>query len=177
MRAANIILWRLKKVNRAFVVLLAGMVLLVSAGLVLAEQKAAQGTKEEAKAMIEKAAVWFKKHGTGKTLAEITRAGTEKKGEFIDRDLYIFAYDFKGVVLAHGANPKLIGQNLFDLQDADGRYLIQGLIETAKKGSGWYYYKWSNPITKKIDDKIAYVLKINDNLWIGCGVYGKEASK
>jgi cytochrome c len=77
-------------------------------------------------------------------------------------------------VLAHGANPKLIGKNLWDMQDADGKFLIQGLVETAKKGSGWYYYRWSNPITKKVEDKIAYVLKIDDSLWIGCGVYGKE---
>ncbi len=127
--------------------------------------------------MIEKAAGWFKKYGREKTLTEIVRAGTEKKGAFIDRDLYIFAYDFNGVSVAHGANPKLMGKNLIDMQDADGRYLIRGLMDTARKGSGWYYYKWSNPITKKIEDKMAYVLKIDNSLWIGCGVYGKEVSK
>jgi methyl-accepting chemotaxis protein len=157
--------------------LLAALFLFVTGSFITAAQKNAQGTKEEAKAMVEKAAEWFKKYGREKTLAEITRAGTEKKGEFIYRDLYIFAYDFDGVVLAHGANPKLIGRNLIDQQDADGRYLIRGLIDTAKKGRGWYYFKWPNPITKKTDDKKAYVLKLDDNLWIGCGVYGKEAEK
>lgn len=141
-----------------------------------AQAKPAQGSKEEAKAMVEKAAAFYKAHGRDKTLAEVTRSSTDKNGEFLDRDLYIFAYDFSGVVLAHGANPKLVGKNLFDMQDADGRYLIRGLIETAKKGSGWYYYKWSNPITKKIDDKMAYVQKLADDLWIGCGVYGKLAT-
>ncbi|MCK9419027.1 MAG: cache domain-containing protein [Nitrospirae bacterium] len=145
----------------------------MSAGF--AGQKVGQGSKEEAKVMIERAAQWYKQYGREKTLAEITRAGTEKRGEFIDRDLYIFAYDFNGVNVAHGSNPKLIGRDLIDMQDADGRYLIRGLIETARKGSGWYYYKWSNPISKKIEDKIAYVLKLDDGLWIGAGVYGKEA--
>jgi signal transduction histidine kinase len=51
------------------------------------------------------------------------------------------------------------------------------LIGTAKKGSGWYYYKWSNPITKQIEDKMAYVMKLDTALWIGCGVYGKEATR
>lgn len=143
----------------------------------LAEEKVLQGSKEEARAMVENAAVWFKKYGREKTLAEITRAGSEKKGEFIKHDLYIFAFDFNGVVLAHGANPKLVGKNLNDFQDADGRYLIRGLIDTAQKGSGWYYYKWSNPITKKIEEKMAYVLKINDDVWIGAGVYGKEVQE
>jgi signal transduction histidine kinase len=49
-------------------------------------------------------------------------------------------------------------------------------VAAAKKGSGWYYYKWSNPITKKIDDKMAYVQKLADDLWVGCGVYGKQAT-
>jgi putative ABC transport system substrate-binding protein len=150
---------------------------LVLAGMeneLVAEPRKEQGSKEEAKAMIEKAAEWFKKYGREKTLAEISRAGTEKKGAFLDRDLYIFAYDFNGIVLAHGANPKLVGVNLFDMQDADGRYLIRGLIDVATKGSGWYYYKWPNPITKKVEEKKAYVLKIDESLWIGCGVYGKE---
>jgi cytochrome c len=163
--------------KKALVVIVVGLFLMGTMGLAMAEQKASQGTKAEAKAMIEKAATWFKKYGKEKTLAEITLAGTDKKGEFLDRDLYIFAYDFNGVVLAHGANPKLIGKNLMEMQDADGKFLIKGLVETAKKGSGWYPYKWSNPITKKIDDKIAYVLKIDDSVWIGCGVYGKEVSK
>jgi len=141
-----------------------------------AQTKPAQGSKEEAKAMVEKAAAFYKANGRDKTLAEITRSASDKSGGFSDRDLYIFAYDFSGLVVAHGSNPKLVGKNLFDMQDADGRYLIRGLIETARKGSGWYYYKWSNPITKKIDDKMAYVLKLSDDLWIGCGVYGRLAT-
>jgi ABC-type uncharacterized transport system substrate-binding protein len=157
------------------VLLLASLILFGSVNVGLTRQKNGQGTRQEAKAMIEKAAEWYKKYGREKTLAEITRAGTEMKGEFLDRDLYIFAYDFNGVNLAHGANPKLIGRNLIDMQDADGRYLIRGLIDTARKGGGWYYYKWSNPITKNIEDKLAYVLKLDDTLWIGCGTYGKEA--
>ncbi len=160
-----------------FIALLAGFLLCSTLTIALAEQSALQGTKEEARAMIEKAAAYFQEYGREKTLDEITLAGSEKKGVFIDRDLYIFAYDFNGVVLAHGANPKLVGKNLFNFQDADGRYLIRGLIDTAGNGGGWYYYKWSNPITKKIEDKMAYVLKIDDTMWIGCGVYGKEVQE
>jgi hypothetical protein len=117
-------------------------------------------------------------HGReGRTLAEITLAGTDKKGEFIDRDLYVFVYDFRGVCLAHGANPKLVGRNLWDLVDADGSYLIRGLVETARQGSGWYRYKWSNPLTKKIEEKLAYVKKVDDGLWLGSGVYGAQVSR
>lgn len=161
--------------RKILVVIGASLFLSGAMGLVMAEPKGSLGTKAEAMAMVEKAAAWAKEQGKEKTLAEITRAGSEKKGEFIDRDLYLFAYDFNGVVLAHGANPKLIGKNLMEMQDADGKFMVKGMVETAKKGSGWYAYKWSNPITKKTEEKIAYVVKIDDRFWIGCGVYGKEA--
>jgi putative ABC transport system substrate-binding protein len=163
--------------KKTTILLLASLILFGSTSVGSAEKKASQGTKEEAQAMVEKAAEWFKKYGREKTLAEIQRGGTEKKGEFKDRDLYIFAYDFNGVCVAQGDNPKLVGKNLYDWQDADGRYNIRGHIDIAmKKGSGWSpVYKWTNPETKKIEPKLTYVKKIDDTLWIGCGVYGKEA--
>lgn len=128
------------------------------------------GSKPEAKALVEKAVVFLKKHGNAKGLAEIT-AAADKQGTLIDRDLYIFAYDFSGKVVAHGANKKLVGKNLFDMQDTDGKYVIRDLISAAKAGAGWVDYKWSHPETKKIHQKSAYVVKIDDDLWIGCGAY------
>ena len=130
------------------------------------------GTKPEAKALVEKAAAFIKKNGKPSGLAEITMAA-DRQGTLLDRDLYIFAYDFSGKVTAHGANKQLVGKNLFDMQDTDGKYVIRDLIEAARKGSGWVDYKWSHPETKKIHQKSAYVLKIDDDLWIGCGAYSK----
>jgi putative ABC transport system substrate-binding protein len=163
--------------QKLLISLLAALFLFGTVSSALSAQKSSQGTKEDAKAMVEKAAEWFKKYGREKTLAEIQRGGTEKKGAFKDRDLYIFAYDFKGVCLAQGDNPRLVGKNFYDWQDADGRYNIRGHIDLAsKKGSGWSpVYKWTNPETKKIEPKMTYVKKIDDTLWIGAGVYGKEA--
>lgn len=128
------------------------------------------GTDVEAKALVEKGVAFIKKHGNAAGLEEITRAA-DGQGSLVDRDLYIFAYDFSGTVLAHGANKKLIGKSLYDMQDTDGTYVIRKLIETAKKGSGWVDYKWSHPQTKKIHQKRAWVVKIDDGLWIGCGAY------
>jgi signal transduction histidine kinase len=130
------------------------------------------GTAEEAKALVETGAKYFQKFGNSKGLAEVTRAA-KAEGKLVDRDLYIFAYDFEGVVLAHGANPKLIGRNLYNLKDTDGKFLIRELIDAAKAGNGWVDYKWSHPKTKKIMPKTAFVQKIDDGLWIGCGTYTK----
>ncbi len=128
---------------------------------------AERGTKEEAQAVVEKCANYIKENGKEKTLAEINNP----KGMFVNKDLYIFAYDFQGEVQAHGANQKLIGKNLIDMKDPDGIYVIRGLIEEAKKGEGWFKYKWTHPQTKKVEGKEAFVKKIDDTLWIGSGVY------
>jgi len=130
---------------------------------------AAQATKADAKTMVEKAAANIKANGKEKALAEFNNPN----GKFIDRDrdLYIFAYDFNGVNLALGSNPKMVGKTLLELQDASGKPFLKELIQVAKMGNGWYEYKWSHPKTKKIRSKISYVLKIDDSMFIGSGIY------
>jgi cytochrome c len=149
--------------KRIFVSFVAALFLVTVAGSVFASQ----GTKAEAKAMVEKAQAYIKANSKEKALAEINNP----MGKFVDRDLYLFAYDFKGVNLAHGGDFRLVGKNLLLMQDPDGKSVIKDLIEIARKGSGWYDYKWTNPRTKKVEGKTSYVLKIDDGLWIGCGVY------
>ena len=127
----------------------------------------AGGTADEAKALMDKAVAYVKANGKEKAFAEFTN----QKGKFIDRDLYIFAVDFKGLTLAHGGNEKLVGRDMYGLKDADDKFFIQKFIEVAKtKGNGWVDYKWSNPLTKKIENKSTYVQKIDD-YFLGCGIY------
>lgn len=125
------------------------------------------GTKEEAEAMVKKAINMIKTEGREKAFAEINNP----KGKFVDRDLYIFVYDLNGKCVAHGFNPKMIGKDLLEMKDADGRYFVKERIEIAKtKGKGWQDYKFTNPLTKKIEVKTAYIEKVDD-LIVGCGVY------
>lgn len=65
----------------------------------------------------------------------------------------------------------MAGKNLLDLQDAGGKPFIRDLIRISQQGGGWYEYKWSHPRTKKIHDKISYVMKVDDGMFIGCGAY------
>jgi signal transduction histidine kinase len=128
-----------------------------------------QGTAEEAVAMVKKAVVYMKKNGNEKAYAEFNNA----KGQFIDRDLYIMIYDATGKNMAHGMNAKLIGKNLIDIKDAEGKLIVKEFIEVAKsKGSGWVDYKWANPVTKAIEQKSTYVEKSGDMI-VGSGIYKK----
>ena len=114
------------------------------------------GTKEEAIAMVKRVQEQFKKDGPEATFKAVSDKSVK---EYHDRDLYPFIYfrdgDKKGLCVAHGARPALIGKKLIDLKDQDGKYLVRELADVANgPGSGWVDYKWPNPITNKIEDKI-----------------------
>ncbi|MGZ3181625.1 MAG: cache domain-containing protein [Telluria sp.] len=128
---------------------------------------AERGTADEAIAMVHKAAAMLKKDGREKLFAEVNNPS----GQFVKGDLYVFIHDMKGICLAHGGNPKLIGQNLLDLKDATGYNMVKGFIETAQsKGKGWVDYKWPNKVTKQVENKSTYVEK-HDDLIISVGIY------
>ena len=125
------------------------------------------GTAAEAEAMVKKAVQLIKSEGKEKAFVEINNP----KGKFADRDLYIFVYDMTGKCVAHGFNPKMIGKDLIEMKDTDGKYFVKERIEIAKtKGKGWQDYKFTDPLTKKIEPKSAYVERIED-LIVGCGIY------
>jgi len=130
---------------------------------------AEQGTAEEAKALVAKAIESMKKHGIENTIADINK----KDGGYQDRDLYVVVYDLNAKNLAQ-INPKMIGKNMIDLKDADGKYFIRERIEIAnKKGSGWQDYKFVNPVTKQIEPKSMYIEKY-ETVIVGCGFYKKN---
>ena len=121
------------------------------------------GTPDEAKAMAIRAADLLRTKGQDAAFAEFNNGAT-----FHDRDLYVMVYDASGTCVAHGANPKLIGKSLIDLQDTDGTFVIKNLV--AVKESGWVDYRWPNPVTKAIQAKATYVVRVGDIL-IGVGAY------
>jgi hypothetical protein len=126
-----------------------------------------RGTPEEAKMLVEKAIAYIKANGQEKAFAEFNNP----KGKFVDRDLYITVYDLKGNCLARGANPELLGKNLMNSKDPDGKNFIKERMELAKaQPSGWQDYKFMNPVTKTVEYKKFYFERYND-LIVGCGAY------
>jgi len=129
--------------------------------------------KEKLVKFVQGAVDLYKKEGKEKSFKEFS----DPKGKFVDGELYIYVYDFKGVCAAHGADAKLIGQNLIDL-DQDGFKLIQALIELATKHEkGFQPFQWPNPLTKKNAPKIGYVEKLDDTYFIGSGIYMEDEKK
>jgi cytochrome c len=124
------------------------------------------GTPVEAKKMVEKAVDYIKANGEEKAVKEFSTPN----GKFQWRDLYVFAYDENGVVMGH-PNPKLIGQNLYNIPDRQGKYFTQEIVDLANsRGSGWVDYTYMDLLTKQEEFKITNFQKVG-NLIVCCGAY------
>jgi cytochrome c len=127
--------------------------------------KAEFASKEEAVAMVKKGVAYLKDNGREKGYADITAK------KFVDRDLYLVVYGMDGTVLAHGANEKQVGHNLIDLKDIDGKLFVKERVELAQKqGTFWQEYKFTDPMTRKIEPKEMYCERLDDVVVCG-GVY------
>jgi cytochrome c len=154
-------------VKRYISILFAALMLAMGAMPAAAQDK--KGTAAEATAMVEKAIAHIKKAGREKAFADFNNP----KGPFTDRDLYVVVYDMKGKVLSHGANPKMIGKDLIELRDVDGKYFVKERVEMMSKSptaKGWQDYKFMNPVSRAIEPKSIYLQRFED-VMVGCGIY------
>ncbi|MEN9354348.1 MAG: hypothetical protein RL318_1673, partial [Fibrobacterota bacterium] len=85
---------------------------------------------------------------------------SDAKGPYVEGEIYVFAYDLTGTMLAHPKNPKLIGKNLIETPDVDGKLFRKEIVEGAKaKGTGTVDYRYKNPESGKIEDKTTHYVK------------------
>jgi two-component system NarL family sensor kinase len=90
---------------------------------------------------------------------------------------YFFVYDQDGTNLVHPILPELIGQNLVNLQDNNGDFLIQTLLDKARGGGGYHEYLWQKPSTGEIVPKLSYAAWLDKWDWmIGTGLYIEDIS-
>ena len=123
--------------------------------------------QDDAKRLVKQAAAYVKYQGKDKAIVEISTP----KGMFDKGELYVFAYDLQGVMLAHPKNPALIGQNLINVPDVEGKLFRKEIVEKAKsQGSAWVDYVYLNPETNKQEHKTTYCQKEGDVI-LCCGIY------
>jgi len=90
--------------------LITACTLVLAAALPTATLAQSKATAAEATAMVKKGVIAIKA-GKDKVYSEVTA----KDAKWVDRDLYLVVYGLDGTVRAHGANAKLVGENLMDL--------------------------------------------------------------
>jgi signal transduction histidine kinase len=144
---------------------LGGLILWGALGLAQA-QTANKADATAAENMVNKGATALRAQGWH-ALVEMTAP----RKTFVDRDLYLTVYDLEGKCKAHGQNPKQVAKNLINIKDPDGKLYIKERVEMAKtQNTFWQDYKYTNPVTKMVQDKRAYCEKV-DSLLVCGGVY------
>jgi signal transduction histidine kinase len=132
------------------------------------EESITSSNKTELVSFVESALAYAQENGKDKALDEFSN----KNGSFVRGDLYIYAYDFNGTNIAHPFKPNWIGKNKLNETDSNGVPYIRNLINVAKEGKGFTYFIFPNPAHGNRDEfKIGYVMKVDDNWWLGSGIY------
>lgn len=92
-------------------------------------------------------------------------------GSFVFGDLYLFALGFDGNIMAQGDRPGLIGQNVLEYKDENGKFLNKEIINKLKKSDNGI---WVEYVSKRASKK-TYARKVTDaagkNYFIACGYY------
>jgi signal transduction histidine kinase len=76
---------------------------------------------------------------------------------------YLFIYDINGVCLFHPAMPELVGRNLLDLKDMNGKPVGQYINDIGRRpapnASGWVFYLWEDRANLTPTWKMSYIRK------------------
>jgi len=125
-------------------------------------------TPEELVAFVHSAYDYAQQNGRETALQEFN----DQTGQFIDGELYIFAYNMAGDTLALPFQPDVIGTNRWNLTDANGTPFIQQLIHTAESGGGFVRYSYVDPADDyAVKPKVSYVLPVDGGWLVGSGIY------
>ena len=94
-----------------------------------------------------------------------------------DGDNYIWVNDMDGKMLMHPVSVKLVGTDVKEIKDADGKKIFVDMIDLVKKnGQSVYNYQWPPDQTAK--PKISYIKGVPEWGWVvGTGVFADQIQR
>jgi len=126
-----------------------------------------QGSADEAQALVMRAL--DRLHEVG--WQQAAREFNAPRNGFVDRDLYVFVLDRAGRYHVHSTKPDLVGQTVYQTQVLDPGAFMARTVEQVSKGPGWVEYTALHPVSGEPMPKASYIVPIDDDVFIGCGVY------
>lgn len=125
-----------------------------------------------AKALLDRAVAHYQANGE-KALAAFSRAG-----EFVDGDLYVYVVGNNGTMQASGGpSIILVGHDVNNLKDAEGKLFIKEMMDGAKiQGGGAVEYRWLNREHGKVERKVTQYRKVGDVI-VAVGYYIPRAAQ
>lgn len=124
-------------------------------------------------AFVEEAVTYARDNKKEDVLAEFSN----RNGSFFRGNLYIYAYDFDGITIAHPLQTELIGKSRLEELDAGNEYFIRNLRDTALNGSGFVVFHYVNPAhNNSVEKKLGFVKAVDNTWWLGSGIYGENVT-
>ncbi|MFZ2987835.1 methyl-accepting chemotaxis protein [Ideonella sp.] len=134
----------------------------------VASMRLRQGSADEALALVQQAQSHVAAVGRERASVDFH----DRSGRFVDRDLYIFAFDRNGVFWVNGSNPDLVGQTTSAVPGLEHSTLVpDAWKQVDEHGSGWVQYEVLQPSTGKVLPKESFVMRLSERELIGCGCY------
>jgi cytochrome c len=127
---------------------------------------AVRHSEDEAQAMVQKAIDHFHSKGAEATIASVNRGAPE----FRQDELYVFMVGRDGMTIANGADVTRVGLDAASIKDIEGKPFGKEVVERATAEGVWVEYKFKNPVSGEIEQKVSWVRKV-DGFIFGSGVY------
>ena len=130
--------------------------------------------------LVEDAATLMERKGTA-AFAEFRRKGSR----WFKDQYFLFVYDVAGTNTFHATIPELVGKNLMDLRDMNGKPLIRFITDVCRKpqpdAHAWVFYLWQEKNEFEPKWKSAYIRKVvmpdGEVCAIGAGHYHLKIEK
>jgi signal transduction histidine kinase len=130
--------------------------------------------------LVEDAAALMEQKGD-----EAFKSFAEKDSKWRNGDYYMFVYDLDGTCIFHPITPELIGKNVIDLRDMNGKPIIRQITDVGRKpashASGWVFYLWEDQTQLTPSWKSAYIRKVTaangQTYVVGSGSYNIKVEK
>jgi len=126
------------------------------------------GDREQLRSFVKSAVEYVKINGKERALIEFNN----QTGLFVRGDLYIFAYDYNGTVIALPFQKELLGTNRMGNTDPEGVPYVRDIGEMARNGGGFVEYRYPDPSRNfSIERKVSYALDVDGTWYVGSGYY------
>ena len=96
--------------------------------------------------------------------------------ESVDGQWYVFIGDQDNVVVAHAANPDLVGRPASEAVGPNNYPAGEAVMAVADEDGEWFSYTFTNPATGAVEAKHSWIVDI-DGLTFGSGWYERGPSK
>ena len=109
----------------------------------------------------------------------------QKNSKWLNEDYYLFVYTVDGTCVFHPITPELVGKNVINLRDMNGKPVIRQITDVGRKpeieAHGWVFYLWQNQTQLTPSWKGAYIRKViapdHRTYVIGSGIYDMKVEK